>query len=425
MVIENKIIGNLEFIPRPNFELAQDAAYQDAVSSGGFALPVMIAKQGNRIFLSGSFPIKFLEERLFSQSSFKNASIIEVQTATNRPLDLNHAHNISNYIINNFEKEYIIPSLTLNIQEKLKIYSVSHGGMPSFGFISMPLGVKFSITDGQHRVKGIIDAINSIERENPLAANRLREDSIPVMITCESRIYQIHQDFADCSKVITIPPSLLAVFDTRNPANKLVIDLIERCPLFAGKIDSTSKALVNSSKSLFITNQIRQYVKHLMFRTNMSNVIFENRASSSIENYNQYEEYLTKYVAYTNYITEVIPVFKKIANSDPATVLQDGLIPSLRDKKWVCITPSGINVLGFIGHHLLEKKYKIKDWKFYADKLSQINWKKSAKIWSGTIVHRNTMLTQTVLIRRAAYRVMCEIDLSKKLKLNLSDNYPW
>jgi len=424
MVIENKKIGNLEFIPRPNFEIAQDAAYQDAVSSGGFALPVMIAKQGTRVFLSGSFPIKFLEECLFSQSSFKNASIKEVQESINRPLNLNHAHNISNYIINNFEKEYIIPSLTLNIREKLKIYSVSHGWLPSFGFISMPNGAKLSITDGQHRVKGIIDAINSIEKYNPSAASRLREDSVPVMITCENRIYQIHQDFADCSKAITLPPSMLSVFDTRNPANKLVIDLIEQCPLFAGKIDSTSKSLVKSSKSLFITNQVRQYVKHLMFRTNMSNVIFENRATSLIGSIDQYEEYINKYVAYTNYITEVIPVFKKIAKSDPDTVLQEDLIPSLRDKNWVCITPSGINVLGFIGHHLLEKKYKIKDWRPYADKLSKINWKKSAKIWSGTIVHRNTMITQTVPIRRAAYRVMCEIDLSKKLKLNFPDNDP-
>jgi DNA sulfur modification protein DndB len=425
MVIENKRIGNLEFIPRPNFELAQDAAYQDAVSSGGFALPVMIAKQGTRVFLSGSFPIKFLEERLVSQSAPKNASVPEAQSATNRPLDQNHAHNISKYIVSNFEREYIIPSITLNVQEKLKIYTVSQGWTPSLGFVSMTLGAKFTITDGQHRVKGIIDAIKYIEKENDIAASRLRQDSIPVMITCECRLSQIHQDFADCSKAKELTPSLLSIFDMRNPANKLVTDLIEQCPLFADKIDSTSMGMHKGSKFLFLTNQIRQYVKHLMFRSNINNVTFEKRAHIALGDSENYDEYLKNYVAYTNHITEVIPVFRKIANSDPENVIQEGLIPSLRDKNWVCITPSGINVLGFIGHHLLEKKYKIKDWKFYADRLSKINWKKNAKIWSGTIVYRNTMQTQSTMVRKAAYRVMSEINFLKKLNLDFPDNYPW
>ncbi len=63
-----------------------------------------------------------------------------------------------------------------------------------------------------------------------VTAERLRQDSIAVMVTCEDDLKQIHQDFADCSKTKTLPASLLSIYDTRNPGNRLVFDIEERCP---------------------------------------------------------------------------------------------------------------------------------------------------------------------------------------------------
>ena len=69
---------------------------------------------------------------------------------------------------------------------------------------------------------------------HPTLREELETDGIGVMITCETNIDQIHQDFADCSKTKPLPPSQLAVYDRRNPANKLVIDLEAKCPVIQG-----------------------------------------------------------------------------------------------------------------------------------------------------------------------------------------------
>src|SRR5208283_2059160 len=102
---------------------------------------------------------------------------------------------------------------------------------------------------------------------------------ISVMITMEGSLDQIHQDFADASKTKALPKSQLAAYDRRNPANGMVIDLLERCPIFMGKIDSTSKTLSKNSTKLFLTNQVRQMVKELLVgQYAMHDAVFEVQA---------------------------------------------------------------------------------------------------------------------------------------------------
>ena len=45
------------------------------------------------------------------------------------------------------------------------------------------------------------------------------------MLTCETDLQRIHQDFADASKTKAIPPSMLVAYDRRPPINRLVLDL--------------------------------------------------------------------------------------------------------------------------------------------------------------------------------------------------------
>ena len=117
------------------------------------------------------------------------------------------------------------------------------------------------ITDGGHR-KAAIDRLWA-ELDDERSAE-FDQDAVSVMITIEDDLGQIHQDFADCSKTKALPKSRLAAYDRRNPANGLVLDLIDRCDIFKGKIDSTSKTLSVKSANLFLTNQVRQMVKELL-----------------------------------------------------------------------------------------------------------------------------------------------------------------
>src|SRR5207244_3409347 len=166
---------------------------------------------------------------------------------------------------------------------------------------------KMAITDGQHRRSAIIEAIDSSPAE---LREELETDGIGVMITCETNIDQIHQDFADCSKTKPLPPSQLAVYDRRNPANKLVIDLEQRCPLFKGKIDATSVTLGKNSISLFLANQLRQFVKTLLTGNwQLADAEFEKRAKEILVEEGTYEQELNRFVDFVQHLTNVIPVW--------------------------------------------------------------------------------------------------------------------
>lgn len=412
MQANDEIFDKVTIIKYATFEQAQQAAYQESASTGGFTFPIIIAKQGERRFLSGALPIKFIETRLIRHSASKGDSMAAAKSATNRPLEAKHAQDIAKYLVENVDGKYIIPSLTLNVQEPVNVYTISSGGNFKLGFLAMPIGVTFSITDGQHRMKGLLEAIFALEKTTPEAAQRLRDDSLSVMIMCESELAQVHQDFADCSKTKALPPSLLSVFDTRNPANRILADIVAQCPLFTGKIDSTSKTLSKKSTNLFLANQVRQLIKHLLVRGNPADSEFEKRAHELLGEKRQYKKYLDWYVAYINRVTQVIPVLREIAEINPESP-KKGLIPKYREENWVCLTATGMNVIGTIGHELFT--HDVKDWEAYVDKFGYLDWKKSSPFWDGTIIQGGRVITQTSPVRKAAGKAMHEIGLDTLL----------
>ncbi|SNS03354.1 DGQHR domain-containing protein [Humidesulfovibrio mexicanus] len=412
MKADEEIFDKVTIIKHPTFDQAQQAAYLESASTGGFTFPIVIAKQGERRFLSGALPIKFIETRLIPRSAIKGASMADAKSATNRPLESKHAQDIAKYLVENVDGKYIIPSLTLNVQEPVNVYTISSGGNFKLGFLAMPIGVTFSITDGQHRMKGLLEAIIALEKTNPDAAHRLRDDSLSVMIMCESELSQVHQDFADCSKTKALPPSLLSVFDTRNPANRILADIVAECPLFTGKIDSTSKTLSKKSTNLFLANQVRQLIKHLLVRGNPADSEFEKRAHELLGEKRQYKKYLDWYVAFVNRVTQAIPVLREIAEIDPDSP-KKGLIPKYREEDWVCLTATGMNVIGTIGHELFT--HDVKDWETFVDKLGALDWKKNSPFWEGTIIQGGRVITQTTPVRKAAGKAMQEIGLKSDL----------
>jgi DGQHR domain-containing protein len=408
METEKEIHGKVTLVKFPTFEIAQQAAYQESASTGGFTFPITIAKQGDRLFLSGALPVKFIETRLITRSAIKGAGMLDAKSATNRPLEPKHAQEITTYVVQNADKKYIIPSLTLNVQEPVNVYTISSGGSFKAGYLAIPIGVTFSITDGQHRMKGLIEALAILDKTNPATAAKVRDDSVSVMIMCEHDIAQIHQDFADCSKTKALPPSLLSVFDTRNPANRILSDIVSQCPIFTGKIDSTSKTLSKKSVHLFLANQVRQLIKHLLMRGNPTDPEFEKRAHEELGDPKHYAAYLKWYVDFINRVTNAIPVLSEIANISPDSP-KKSRIPKFREEGWVCLTATGLNVIGIIGYELFTNENK--DWEFFVDKLGELNWNRKSDYWDGTIILSGRMMTQTGPTRRAAEKVMISIGL--------------
>ncbi len=427
---KNDGFGKVVVTTHVTYEQATQAAYAESSNTAGWTFPVVVFQQGKRMFLSGAFPIGFVEARLFFRSAIKGANVAGAAEMMNRPLDPKHTRTISTYIEENIGGKYIMPPLTLNVQDPVNLHTITSGSSFKAGYLVIPSGVGLTITDGQHRVKGIMEALEKLSATDGKTAAMLRQDSISVMITCEHELKQIHQDFADCSKTKALPPSLLSLYDTRNPGNRLVFDLEQQCPLFRGRIDPTSKTLSKKSVYLFLANQIRQLVKHLLVRRNISDADFEKLSKEQLGK-NVYRNYLSKYVEYINSVTNAIPVLKRISQL-PTDSPEKGQIPKLRAEGWVCITATGLNIIGCIGHDLITNG--ISNWISFVEKLGSIEWNRSAEIWQGNIIQDNRLVTQTMPVKKAIdlvsdaiglTGVVRAIDLSRVSKDNLGKLEPF
>ena len=240
---------------------AQLAASNEAANTGSVVLPAVMFRQGQRMMLSTAFQVPLIRNRLQLHSAEKRGTVEQVRSATNRPTMPDHVSNVKNYLNDNIGGRYIIPPMTLNVRQPMNVYEPSYPSTLKTVWLVLPASARLEITDGGHR-KAAIDKVSEQLDDEKLA--NFDQDAVAVMITVEDDMHQIHQDFADCSKTKPLPKSQLAAYDRRNPANGLVLDLIEKCPIFAGKIDSTSTTLSINSTKLFLTNQVRQMVKQLL-----------------------------------------------------------------------------------------------------------------------------------------------------------------
>jgi DGQHR domain-containing protein len=393
-----------------SLEEAQQRAGAEVANTGGFSVPVVRFRQGSRRMLTGALPISWMKSRLETRSAGRQGSIHDTRSAMNRPEIAEHTRAIAKYLRENHNKKYIVPPLTLNIQQKVHLYTVDYPAEFLPGYLVIAATAKLAITDGQHRRSAIIAALDEMESEQQAEFGR---DAVAVMISCETELAQIHQDFADCSKTKPLPPSLLAVYDLRNPANRLVADLESKCALFKDRIDSTSKTLSRKSTYLFLANQVRQLVKELLTGSYATqDAVFELRANEQLARKEQYQEVLARYSEYINYLTGVIPVWRDIARVKAGS-LEASQIPAKRQEGWVCLTATGLNLIGRVGHVLFTKGTT--NWKDFASRLGEIDWRKSAPIWQGNILMGQKVMTQQGPLQAAFKNVSSEIGLDPQL----------
>jgi hypothetical protein len=133
-----------------------------------------------------------------------------------------------------------------------------------------------------------------------------------------------------------------------------------------------------------------------------------------------YADAIAKYSAYINYLTEVLPVWSRIAKL-PTGTLQVSQIPGIREDGWICLTATGLNVIGRVGHKLIstglmdsptdQAEAGRQAWKQYVQKLATIDWKRGAAIWQGNIVQGNRLVTQQSPLKQAFKKVAAAIGL--------------
>jgi len=402
-------------IIKPTLDEAKFAAVSEAADTSGTTFLVSIFTQGDRTFLSTVLPLHYIVHNIKVRHIKKDKSaglgLKEVELALNRPLDADHAKTTKDYLLRNYNGKYILPGMTLNIQGEINVYTLDSKTPVKPGYLVLPMAANFTITDGQHRKH----ALDLLYEELPTSEFiKISNDGIPVMITTEEVISQIHQDFSDCSKTKQLPKSLIAVYDTRNPANGLVMDLISKCKLFSGKVDAASNSLSKNSTKLFLVSQIRSLIKELYLGNSATgDADLEKRA------HEQYTDSpatlkadIEKYVNYINKLTDKIEILSRVSKLDAGVDMS--IIPDLRGQ-YLILNSAGMNIVGRVGNFLFREK---KDIDTYVESLSKIDWRKSAEIWQGNIVQAgakgNKIATSNSTIKDAFGKVMLEIGLDIK-----------
>jgi len=248
----------------------------------------------------------------------------------------------------------------------------------------VPFTVKFSVTDGQHRKKALDDLFKELSPED---YDDLKDDGIPVMITIENDLDQIHQDFADCSKTKPLPKSLIAVYDKRNPANGLVLDLINSCPLFTNKVDATRANLSKKSTKLLLVSQVRAFVKELTGSGSAAgDTDFETRMEEKYIDANTkvFKEDFERFKSFINELTEKLDVLKNVATLTGEGVTMSK-IPELRGQ-YLILNSAGLNIVGRVASVLFQNEATKEQITNTIEELAKIDWLKSGSIWQGGIV---------------------------------------
>lgn len=410
-------VPNVNIYPKETMQEASQAAAEEAGNTGGFHCPGILFKQGQRYCISTAIPVRRVRSRLLLEvnAARPKGTVADVKAATNRPLMPDHVSNIAQYLKENVGERYILPPMTLNVQQPISVYMPQYASA-GFGavYTVIPETARLSVTDGGHRTSGIIKAASEMNQDDLAAFD---QDAVAVMITLEGDLVQVHQDFADCSKTKPLPKSQLAAYDRRNPANGLVLDLIDRCRLFDDKIDSTSKTLSKTSVNLFLTNHVRQLVKELLIGDYaLTDDKFEAKAKELLGNNEsvQYKADLEQYAAYIDRFTEGLPILREIAALPPGT--PRNIIKERRSEGWICLTATGMVILGRIGHELFRDQ--VVNWLDYTDRLGALDWSRASELWQGNIVRLGRLTTQRGPVRIAVEKVRRAIDLQPNHKLD-------
>lgn len=146
--------------------------------------------------------------------------------------------------------------------------------------------------------------------------------------------------------------------------------------------------------------------------------VFESKAKD-ILGASDSEPYNTERARFTDYVdrvTKAIPVLNEIANT-PTTGVVSNKVSDYREEGYVCLTATGLVVLGRIGHELFKTQHS--DWIEVVNRLSQIDWRRSGPLWEGNIVRDNKIITQRAAVKLAVERVRVALGLKPDPKLEL------
>ncbi|XVV03144.1 DNA sulfur modification protein DndB [Actinosynnema sp. CA-248983] len=397
-------ISHFNLIRHDSLTDAQRAAQEAAAAADGRVFTCAVFQQGGRLMLTTAFSYAFLVKHVAADSAVKGGS---PRSATNRPIDTGHVRTIVKYLAEN-KGNYILPPVTLNVRTLPAIHVPEGNFAKTVGFAVIGDETKFSITDGQHRLAAIAKYGESIDDSD----SAFMSDGISVVIVVEPDLARIHQDFADAAQTKQIPASLLAVYNTREPLNRVLTKVVDGSELFCGRIDETSKSLSKNSPAIFLLNQVRGLVKELLFHDYaLAESSIPARSNQVIGSVEAQDAFVGRTKAMMATLTAHMTPWNAIA-ALPTTGGPANQVVDFR-KHYINMTATGLVIIGHVAYEI--EKNPDPQWREarYIDLATKIDWNRNAAIWRNNIINGDKITTTRSPGRIAAAKVMEELGIGK------------
>lgn len=406
MTAQDKHIELNEFA---TFHEAQLAAAADATSSFTQLLPCVMYEQAERVYFSTGLPLASIIGLVKFDSAIKGNNAPEQYT--NRPVMAEHVKSISEYLVE--RDKYILPGITLNVRESIRVYTTKHHAPVRLAIIIVPAHATYYVTDGQHRLKAIADAI--------LKKPELHKDAVPVTIVVEQDIDQIHQDFADCAQTRAIPPALLTLYNTSDDLSNLTVEISKELDFFLNRLEKIGNSVSKRSLNFYTLNHLRMSIAAVMTGDSSSNgPAMQHSCGALLTTEQERIEWKHKLISFYNKLTDSIPEWKMVAAANKGT----GTIPDIVNFRasYIHFTGTGLAVIGAVGNRILHNyKDLFQREKKIVELAKLIDWKRldsqgnPNSYWVGTILTQDgKMVTSKYAVQAAVSKVMATLQLSKE-----------
>jgi DNA sulfur modification protein DndB len=214
---------------------------------GTLSFPAIVGQQGDRKFYQLILTNKELTTR------FTTSPCASPNEKSQRELDSKHAAKIAKYIVDN-PQEYALGSLTYAVDQPCHFVPNELGS--NVGILHIPASSSIHSLDGQHRRKGLTDALlENCSIANECSAVMLYEESNP------DKRRQMFSDFNSTPKKVSA--ALTVQFDSRNPYKRAAKTIVAEHHLLEGVVEMTHPSIVSGSDKIWTLGGISDALERL------------------------------------------------------------------------------------------------------------------------------------------------------------------
>lgn len=298
----------------------------------------------------------------------------------NRIRSADHVNGIRDYLA--LERDPILNALVVYADSSdLTFHPVP--GLENVGHLSLRLGARLDIGDGQHRAAGVTELLREARElpEDDPERERIMSLDLSLLIVADNDPGRRAQDFVDLQRNAKPPPgSLGASMDRRHPINRFALGVARNASLFDGgrRIEFLKDSVGKLSGKLYSFQALRQFVIILLIGSSQrTRAGLESVADAAVE------------ADFDSAMNHVVDMLDQLAARLPGwrDVLYSDILVSEFRATYVHSSAAGLYALGLALYRARQDQI---DEHLAISALGEIDWRREPEdtsVFDGTLLH--------------------------------------